>query len=252
MVSGSVALLCSRFFSPFPHGTGSLSVSREYLALPDGPGRFTQNSSCSALLRIPLCFVSLRIPDCHRLWSVFPGCSSHEISCNSAVLQPHTCRNTYGLGSSPFARHYWGNHCYFLFLQVLRCFSSLRSPSALSGMPSLQDGGLSHSEIRASQVICTYTRLFAAYHVLLRLQEPRHPPYALSFCFYVTHTPRYIRTKWHIYFRLYSVPPLKVGTPSLLLSLVQNVIDLLSLYPRTSQQATAGKGLLWRITDSNR
>ena len=30
-----------------------------------------------------------------------------------------------GLGSSPVARHYWGNHCYFLFLQVLRCFSSL-------------------------------------------------------------------------------------------------------------------------------
>ena len=35
--SGSIALLCSRFFSPFPHGTGSLSVSREYLALRDGP-----------------------------------------------------------------------------------------------------------------------------------------------------------------------------------------------------------------------
>ena len=34
-------------------------------------------------------------------------------------------------GSSPFARHYWGNHCYFLFLQVLRCFSSLRWPPAL-------------------------------------------------------------------------------------------------------------------------
>ena len=25
------------FFSPFPHGTGSLSVSQEYLALEDGP-----------------------------------------------------------------------------------------------------------------------------------------------------------------------------------------------------------------------
>ena len=37
------------------------------------------------------------------------------------------CHNT-GLGSSPVARHYWGNHCYFLFLEVLRCFSSLRSP----------------------------------------------------------------------------------------------------------------------------
>ena len=36
--------------------------------------------------------------------------------------------HTSGLGSSPVARHYWGNHCYFLFLEVLRCFSSLRSP----------------------------------------------------------------------------------------------------------------------------
>ena len=56
MVSGTISLLCSRCFSPFLHSTGSLSVSREYLALPDGPGRFTQNSSCSALLRIPLRF----------------------------------------------------------------------------------------------------------------------------------------------------------------------------------------------------
>ena len=48
------SLPCSGFFSPFPHGTGSLSVSREYLALRDGPRCFAQNSSCSALLRIPL------------------------------------------------------------------------------------------------------------------------------------------------------------------------------------------------------
>ena len=40
---------------------------------------------------------------------------------------PGTCLNTAGLGSSPFARRYWGNRCYFPFLQVLRCFSSLRS-----------------------------------------------------------------------------------------------------------------------------
>ena len=39
------------FFSPFPHGTGSLSVDYEYLALPDGPGRFKQGFSCPALLR---------------------------------------------------------------------------------------------------------------------------------------------------------------------------------------------------------
>ena len=32
-----------------------------------------------------------------------------------------------GLGSSCFARHYFRNRVFFLFLQVLRCFSSLRS-----------------------------------------------------------------------------------------------------------------------------
>ena len=45
----------------------------------------------------------------------------------------------------------------------------------------LQPAGLSHSEIRGSEVICTYPRLIAAYHVLHRLREPRHPPDALTF-----------------------------------------------------------------------
>lgn len=44
------------------------------------------------------------------------------------VLQPHTRRDGSGLGSSAFARHYLRNHCYFLFLRVLRCFSSPGSP----------------------------------------------------------------------------------------------------------------------------
>ena len=34
----------------------------------------------------------------------------------------------FGLGSSDFARHYFRNHCCFLFLRVLRCFSSPGSP----------------------------------------------------------------------------------------------------------------------------
>ena len=65
---------------------------------------------------------------------------------------------THGLGSSDFARHYLGNHCYFLFLQVLRCFSSLSSPhrtilfirwylhSRVSVFP--------HSDIHGSMFIC--------------------------------------------------------------------------------------------------
>jgi hypothetical protein len=49
-VSGSISLPSPGFFSPFPHGTGSLSVGQEYLALEDGPPIFRQGFSCPALL----------------------------------------------------------------------------------------------------------------------------------------------------------------------------------------------------------
>jgi hypothetical protein len=58
-VSGSISLPSEGFFSPFPHGTGSLSVTVEYLALPSGLGRFPQNFTCSAVLRIPLAIVNI-------------------------------------------------------------------------------------------------------------------------------------------------------------------------------------------------
>src|SRR5438067_5110747 len=50
-ISGTISLPSQGFFSPFPHGTRSLSVASEYLALPDGPGRFPQGSTCPAVLR---------------------------------------------------------------------------------------------------------------------------------------------------------------------------------------------------------
>ena len=128
MVSGSLSLLCSRCFSPFPHGTGSLSVSHEYLALRDGPRCFTQNSSCSALLRILPGFEGLRIRDCHSLWCSFPIASPRLSSCQ------------YGSPTTPMRPepHWFGllrvrspllaqSFVYFLFLRVLRCFSSPRS-----------------------------------------------------------------------------------------------------------------------------
>jgi hypothetical protein len=74
MVSGSISPPYSGYFSPFPHGTGSLSVSQEYLALPDGAGGFRRDFSGPALLRIPLGPSSLRTRDYHPLWSPFPGC----------------------------------------------------------------------------------------------------------------------------------------------------------------------------------
>lgn len=51
-VSGTISPRYSRYFSPFPYGTGSLSVDKEYLALRDGTRRFRQDFSGPALLRI--------------------------------------------------------------------------------------------------------------------------------------------------------------------------------------------------------
>jgi hypothetical protein len=51
VVSGSISLPAQGFFSPVPHGTRSLSVTRESLALEGGPPSFTPDYSCRALLR---------------------------------------------------------------------------------------------------------------------------------------------------------------------------------------------------------
>src|SRR5574343_147807 len=69
------------FFSPFPHGTGSLSVDHEYLALEDGPPIFRQDFACPALLFV--CSVprmKFRVRGYHPLWRTFPGPSTISIS----------------------------------------------------------------------------------------------------------------------------------------------------------------------------
>ena len=43
----------------------------------------------------------------------------------------------------------------------------------------LQPAGLPHSDITGSIPVCSSPVLYAAYHVLHRLQKPRHPPSAL-------------------------------------------------------------------------
>ena len=75
-------------FSPFPHGTCALSVTREYLALEGGPPRFAQDFTCPALLGIPLGVSGLRVPGCHRLWRAFPRRFGSTSDSHVAVPQP--------------------------------------------------------------------------------------------------------------------------------------------------------------------
>ena len=51
IVSDSISLPSKGFFSPFPRGTCSLSVTSTYLALDNGLPRFIQDSTCPVLLR---------------------------------------------------------------------------------------------------------------------------------------------------------------------------------------------------------
>ena len=54
------------------------------------------------------------------------GWPSQTIRLSCSVISEGPSTPDYsGLGSSLFARRYLGNRCFFLFLQVLRCFSSL-------------------------------------------------------------------------------------------------------------------------------
>ncbi len=104
--------------------------------MADGPPRFTQGFTCPALLRIPLS-ITLTYPygTITPFGPTFQMVPVHYAS-NIVVLQPHYCRNNNGLGSSAFARHYSRNHYCFLFLRLLRCFSSPGLPPLRDTMPS--------------------------------------------------------------------------------------------------------------------
>ena len=93
------------------------------------------------------------------------------------------CMHT-GLGSSRFARRYSGNRFFFLFLQVLRCFSSLGLPSRryvfTSRYYAIKRSGFPHSEISGSKLTYSSPKHIGVSAVLLRLLVPRHSPCALN------------------------------------------------------------------------
>ena len=169
MVSGSVSLLCSRCFSPFPHGTGSLSVSQEYLALADGAAGFRQDFSGPALLRILIRYKTRFTYGTITLYGpAFQLCSVTSLKSMSSVLQPPKCRNILGLGSFPFARHYLGNHYCFLLLCLLRCFSSAGSPPYITDNTSSWYWVAPFGNLR----INAYLQLPEAYRSLSRPSSP--------------------------------------------------------------------------------
>ena len=137
--------------------------------MPDGPGRFRQDFTCPALLRILLDCILITCTGLSPPMAELSRSFHFLIYSRVAVLQPRRCRNNAGLGYSPFDRHYLGNHFCFLFLRVLRCFSSPGSPPDCSGYDVFNIMGCPIRKSADIMDICSSPQLIAACHVLLRL-----------------------------------------------------------------------------------
>ena len=106
----------------FPSQYYALSVTKEYLALGGGPPEFPQGFSCLVVLWILLAVYCFRVRGFHPLWPDFPDRSTNKSTHLLQSVTPERTRS--GLGSFHFARRYFGNRVFFLFLALLRCFSS--------------------------------------------------------------------------------------------------------------------------------
>ena len=166
------------FFSPFPHGTGSLSVERSYLALESGLPRFPPDFTCPMVLRnLSRKSVPFRVQGCHLLWPTVPSRSTRRPIFDFPTLRSNKSYNP----NRVCTRLVWAiprslattrgisfDFCSSCYLDVsVHRVSSLR--------PIYSDGGDPCGPgfpIRTSSDQCSFTsspKLFAGCHVLHRL-----------------------------------------------------------------------------------
>ncbi len=91
----------------------SLSVTRSYLALRDGPRVFTPGL-CPVLLWIPLGNLQFRLRVYYPVSSGFPAIFTYRSFSRDEVLNPQGI-SALGLGSCSFARHYSHNRFFTFF-----------------------------------------------------------------------------------------------------------------------------------------
>ena len=146
------------FFSPFPHGTCSLSVDYEYLALEDGPPIFRQDYTCPALLFVSsVPHRSFHVRGYHPLWPPFPKRSVKSCAITNRLFRFRSpLLSESRLMSFPRATEMFQ---FTRFATMTYVFS--QSYSSRSGFP--------HSEISGSKLIC---QLPEAYRRLSRPSSP--------------------------------------------------------------------------------
>ena len=129
----------------------------------------------------------IRIRNFHALWLSFPEHSSlYNTLLQRGPITPTMPKHNW-FGLFPVRSPLLGESFLFSSPMGTKMFQFPTFASLIKRIISLQDTGLSHSEIFGLTVICTSPKLIAAYHVLHRLREPRHPPCALAY-FHLTHS----------------------------------------------------------------
>ena len=235
MVSGSLSLPCAGCFPPFPHGTCPLSVSREYLALPDGPGGFTQGFSCPALLRVPPRGVRVRVRGCHPLRPAFPGGSAPLAPALFAALLPRWGVATRRFGLFPGRSPLLGESLLFSLPAGTKMFQfpALAPPHLRRSRPC-RAGGCPIRTPAGQRPVAPHRRFSQLPASLHRLLEPRHPPCAL------------------IHFLPLREKPGRDSRRLLLGSRRSNFFSCLQSCRKMSKSVCPKQRATWRITDSNR
>src|SRR6266567_6633933 len=187
------------YFSPFPHGTCSLSVTREYLGLGGGPPRFTRDFSGPVLLGIPLGsrkgFTYRGITFCADDFHASSATNAISYSLPDQQLRlsgpatpvtqrlPAITRDRFGLFPfrSPLLRE-----SRLLSLPVgteMFHFPTLPPPALCVQAGAMGHYAPSGFPIRKSpdqSLVADSPGLIAGSYVLHRLLVPRHPPCALT------------------------------------------------------------------------
>ena len=134
------------------------------------------------VLWIILVAFSFQLQGYYLLWRSFPTLFIYDIASMLYVRNPNEV-NFIGLACSAFARRYLRNRISFSSSGYLDVSVPRVPPAYLCiqyAVTEVCSARFPHSDIDGSLDICSLPSLFAAYHVLLRLLVPRHPPCALS------------------------------------------------------------------------
>ena len=244
-VSGPLSLRCPRCFSPFPHGTCTLSVSRECLALADGAAGFGRGSSGPALLRVRTGFAAVS----HTGLSPSPAGLSRPLPLPQSLPCRPPCNPeraaTRPVWADPLSLAATRGVTVVFLSSAYLDVSVRRVGLRLRRMARLPRAGFPHSDTRGSKAVRASPRLFAACRVLHRLREPWHPPCALR---YLSRTAPVRRLPAAGLSSILALEVFSIAAPQGGAAVLDCVFSCLSFHPVKEPPPQRG---MWRIRESN-